>query len=59
MEAHRLPDVAAANVIGEVAGRERPAEIVAIGGHIDSWDVGQGAQDDGVGMLISPWRPRT
>jgi len=40
-------------VIGEVRGRERPDEIVAIGGHIDSWDVGQGAQDDGVGIMIS------
>ncbi len=53
MAAHRLPDVLSANVIGEVVGRERPGEVVAIGGHIDSWDVGQGAQDDGVGMLVS------
>ncbi len=53
MEAHRLPDVPSANVIGELRGRERPEEIVAIGGHIDSWDVGQGAQDDGVGCVIS------
>lgn len=53
MEAHRLPDVPSANVIGEVRGRELPDEVVAIGGHIDSWDVGQGAQDDGVGCVIS------
>ena len=53
MEAHRMPDVPAANVIGEVVGRERPGEIVAMGGHIDSWDVGQGAQDDGVGCVIA------
>jgi hypothetical protein len=53
MEAHRLPDVPSANVIGEVTGRERPDEIVVIGGHLDSWDVGQGAQDDGVGLTIS------
>jgi hypothetical protein len=53
MEAHRKPDVPSANVIGEVTGRERPDEIVAIGGHLDSWDVGQGAQDDGVGATIS------
>jgi carboxypeptidase Q len=53
MEAHRLPDVPSANVIGEVRGRERPDEIVAIGGHLDSWDVGQGAQDDGVGITLA------
>jgi len=53
MEAHRLPDAPSANVIGEVVGREHPEEVVAIGGHIDSWDVGQGAQDDGVGLTIS------
>jgi carboxypeptidase Q len=53
MEAHRAPDAVAANVIGEVTGRERPEEIVAIGGHIDSWDVGQGAQDDGVGCVLA------
>ncbi len=53
MDAHRLPDAPSANVVGEVVGRERPDEVVAIGGHIDSWDVGQGAQDDGVGITIS------
>jgi carboxypeptidase Q len=53
MEAHQLPDVPSANVMGEIVGREHPEEIVAIGGHIDSWDVGQGAQDDGVGCVIS------
>ncbi len=53
MEAHRRPDVPSANVIGEVTGREQPREIVAMGGHIDSWDVGQGAQDDGTGMIVS------
>ena len=40
-------------VSGEIAGAERPDEIVAIGGHLDSWDVGQGAIDDGVGVAIS------
>lgn len=39
-----------ANVIAEIKGRERPDEIVVIGGHLDSWDVGQGALDDGVGI---------
>ena len=46
-----LPDVPSANVIGELRGRERPDEIVVIGGHIDSWDVGQGAHDDGAGSV--------
>jgi carboxypeptidase Q len=46
-----LPDVASANVIGELRGSERPGEIVVIGGHLDSWDVGQGAHDDGAGAV--------
>jgi len=41
-----------ANVIGELRGRDKPDEIVVIGGHIDSWDVGQGAHDDGAGVVI-------
>ncbi|MBN1827139.1 MAG: M20/M25/M40 family metallo-hydrolase [Candidatus Eisenbacteria bacterium] len=53
MGARLLGDAPSANVIGEVAGREKPEEIVLIGGHIDSWDVGQGAQDDGVGCVIA------
>jgi carboxypeptidase Q len=42
-----------ANVVAELRGRERPEEIVLIGGHLDSWDVGQGASDDGAGVVIS------
>ncbi len=45
----QLPDAESANVIGELVGRELPSEVVVIGGHLDSWDVGQGAQDDGGG----------
>lgn len=47
MEAQTLPDADSANVIGEIRGREKPEEIVVMGGHFDSWDVGQGAHDDG------------
>jgi hypothetical protein len=53
MEAHTEPDADSANVIGEIRGREKPEEIVVMGGHIDSWDVGQGAQDDGSGCIAS------
>jgi len=53
MAAKTLPDAPSANVIAEVRGSELPDEIVVIGGHIDSWDVGQGAQDDGVGCVIA------
>jgi len=38
-------------VIGELRGRETPDEVVVIGGHLDSWDVGQGAHDDGTGVV--------
>lgn len=53
MEARTLPDALSHNVIGELRGRERPDEVVVVGGHIDSWDVGQGAMDDGGGCVIS------
>lgn len=41
------------NVIGEIVGRERPEEIVLVGGHLDSWDQGTGAIDDGAGVAIT------
>jgi hypothetical protein len=44
-----LEDVPSHNVVGEVVGRERPDEVVLIGAHLDAWDVGQGAHDDGAG----------
>ena len=53
MEARMLPDADSANVIGEIPGRERPDEVVVIGGHLDSWDVGAGAQDDGSGCITA------
>ncbi|WP_263408101.1 M20/M25/M40 family metallo-hydrolase [Terriglobus tenax] len=51
MEAHQEADQKAGNVIGEIPGTEHPEQVVVLGGHIDSWDVGQGAQDDGGGII--------
>ena len=53
MEAKTHPDAMSRNVVAELAGRERPEEIVVLGGHIDSWDVGQGAMDDGGGSVAA------
>jgi carboxypeptidase Q len=53
MGARTLPDARSHNVIGELRGRERPDEVVVIGGHLDSWDVGQGAHDDGGGCVAA------
>src|SRR5271165_1644270 len=53
MEAHQGPEAASENVVGEIPGRELPEEVVVLGGHLDSWDVGQGAQDDGSGIMAS------
>jgi hypothetical protein len=53
MSARMLPDAESANVIGEIPGRERPEEVVVMGGHLDSWDVGQGAQDDGASIMAA------
>jgi carboxypeptidase Q len=53
MQAHFDPDVESANVVGEIRGRERPDEVVVIGGHLDSWDVGAGATDDGGGCVVT------
>jgi len=51
MGAQMLPDADSGDVIGEIPGKEHPEEVVVIGGHIDSWDVGQGAQDDGASIM--------
>jgi hypothetical protein len=51
MQAHLEAPAQAANVIGEIPGSEHPEQVVVLGGHIDSWDVGQGAQDDGSGIM--------
>jgi len=47
------PEVLSYNVIGEIRGRERPDEIITIGGHLDSWDNSEGAHDDGGGCMQS------
>jgi hypothetical protein len=50
--ARDLPASWSANVIGEIPGAERANEIVLLGAHLDSWDLGQGAIDDGAGVAI-------
>ena len=49
MSAETLPDAPSRNVMAEIEGSELPGQVVVLGGHIDSWDVGQGAMDDGGG----------
>lgn len=46
-----LPDVKSYNVIAEITGSELPKEIICFGGHLDSWDIGEGAHDDGAGVV--------
>jgi len=53
MEAKSEAEADSHNVIGELVGREKPDEIVIISGHLDSWDVGQGAHDDGAGVVTA------
>lgn len=53
MSARMLPDAESHNVMGELRGREKPNEVVVMGGHIDSWDVGQGAMDDAGGVVVA------
>jgi carboxypeptidase Q len=48
-----LPDVLSYNVIGELTGSELPNEFITVGGHLDSWDIGDGAHDDGAGVVQS------
>jgi len=53
MEAQTLPDAPSRNAMGELTGREKPNEVIAIGGHSDSWDVGLGAMDDAGGIVVA------
>ena len=48
-----LPDVQSYNVIGEITGSIYPEEIMVVGGHLDSWDLGDGSHDDGAGIVQS------
>jgi acetylornithine deacetylase/succinyl-diaminopimelate desuccinylase-like protein len=48
-----FPDAQSYNVIGELKGSEKPEEIIVIGGHLDSWELGEGAHDDGSGIMQS------
>jgi len=52
-ECAMLPDVKSYNVIGEIRGTEFPDEIITVGGHLDSWDLAEGAHDDGAGCIQS------
>jgi carboxypeptidase Q len=48
-----LPDVESANVIADIKGSEHPGQIIVVSGHLDSWDLGTGAIDDGAGVAVS------
>lgn len=53
MNCQTLPDEKSYNVIGEIKGSEHPEEIIVVGGHLDAWDNGDGAHDDGAGCVQS------
>jgi carboxypeptidase Q len=52
-ECHFADSVLSYNVIGEIKGTDTPEKFVTVGGHLDSWDLGQGAHDDGAGVVQS------
>lgn len=53
MSCRNLPDVESYNVIGEITGSEYPRKYMVVGGHLDSWDLGDGSHDDGAGVVQS------
>lgn len=53
VNSEQLPDVESFNVVGEITGSEFPGEIILVGGHLDSWDLGDGSHDDGAGVVQS------
>ncbi len=48
-----LPDEPSYSIVGEIRGKEFPNEVIVVGGHLDSWDLGEGAHDDGAGVVQS------
>jgi hypothetical protein len=50
MVTRMLPEASSSNVLGEVTGTANPDEVIVVGAHLDSWDLGPGAQDDGAGV---------
>ena len=48
-----MPDVLSYNVVGELKGSENPDKFITVGGHLDSWDLAEGAHDDGTGVMQS------
>ncbi len=58
MNARMLPEAESYNIVAEIPGRENPEEVVVMGGHYDSWDVGQGVHDDGA-ACIAAWHALT
>lgn len=53
MEAKNLPPATSRNTVSEIKGKSLPQQVVVVSGHLDSWDVGQGAMDDGGGAFVS------
>lgn len=53
LSCRQLKDVKSFNVIGEIRGTQFPNKIITVGGHLDSWDIGEGAHDDGAGVVQS------
>lgn len=53
MNCEAFPRITQGNIIGEITGNEFPDEYIVIGGHLDSWDIGEGAHDDGTGIVQS------
>lgn len=53
LNSEQLPDVQSYNVVGEITGSEFPDEYIVVGGHLDSWDLGDGSHDDGAGVVQS------
>ena len=51
MDCRDFPEVTSYNVIGELTGKTKPNNIITLGGHLDSWDTGEGAHDDGAGIV--------